>query len=86
MVYLGSKGNVKNEIQTALNLPHNEDILKQGFKELISRVETVSFNVLFFYALSNYILLCAHMYTQTHNIEYLILNLNFEFPYRLLYK
>lgn len=66
MVYLGSKGNVKNEIQTALNLPDNEDILKQGFKELISRVETVSFNVLLFFFFMHFLIIFYCVLTCTH--------------------
>lgn len=39
MLYLGSKGAVANEIQAALNLPQDECVVKEGYKELISRAE-----------------------------------------------
>ena len=42
MIYLGSKGDVSDEIQTALNLPDDNSILKEGYKELIGRAEKVS--------------------------------------------
>ena len=45
MVYLGSKGNVCHEIQTALNLP-NKDTTKEGYKELMGRLEKVRFIIL----------------------------------------